>query len=103
MGGFLQSGSVDSISVLSHFLGRGPFRNEAGEPGLGAGLLDGLVHSVKDVRAGEGAHRDVEAALYGADGNVSYMARNTCMDVRQWAQWQERGLTPKPSFTGWAW
>lgn len=62
-GGLLQEGGVDGVTLLEFFLRGSVLVDEAGDPRLRAGVLVGLANAVEDVRGGEAADGDVEAAL----------------------------------------
>jgi hypothetical protein len=70
-GSLLHNSSVDSIALLENLLGRGPLGNEAGKEGRGAGFVNGLADAVEGVGTGDGADRDVQAALLSGHAIVS--------------------------------
>lgn len=61
--GLLHGRRSDGIALLEDLLRRRPLADEAGEPGLGAGLLRGLVDAVQDVAGRERRDGNVEARL----------------------------------------
>jgi hypothetical protein len=61
--GLLHKSSVDGIALLEVLLRRSEFGDQAGDPGLGAGVLRGLADAVEDVCGSKAANGDVEAAL----------------------------------------
>ena len=67
----IHDSGVNSIALLEDILGRRPLVNEAGDPRLLAGFLDGLGNVVEDEDRSDGARCDVEAALLCGNGRVS--------------------------------
>lgn len=63
LGGLLKKGGVNGIALLKNLLGGGVLADQAGDEGLGAGILAGRANAVEEVGGGDGADDDVEAAL----------------------------------------
>lgn len=71
LGGLLKEGGVNGIALLENLLGGGVLVHQAGDEGLGAGILAGSADAVEEVGGGDGADDDVETALLSWGAGVS--------------------------------
>jgi hypothetical protein len=106
--GLLHKSGVDGIALLEVLLRRSELGDQAGDPGLGAGVLSGLADAVEDVCGGNAANGDVEAALLDinhvlATGQLKLGVLWSSSETSRLAARGGKELTPKPSLTGSAW